>query len=860
MSKRRENLQDHDLNDIENLLSLLSNLRFDANSIANGSESQNRNDINDINDIAISDRRVEQERELLREPVLDFERSPRSYDFPDLIDEIPFLKDIAPIEANPPQAKPLTNSQESLSFPEDLSIEISTVNLIQELAIGADEPSMIIAPLRHSKDEDALHTLQDILVFPELEELRKFKIAVEQKLGIVESQVNSPELANKIKDLESIIADATSGFSNLDSKLLELGNIQNTIPESIAKLRDRLSQLEQQIQDPQALVQLLLPIIAEILSLKTNQSRQEMCQAIMPIIAEVIFERSQLDHVAMSQAIAHLLPSAISSQIKSSPDDIAKAIAPEMGAAIREQIRLDRDAIVDALAPEMGAAIKRQIELERDSMVDALYPVIGNTIAKYFAEAIRTINEKVENTFSPEGLQRKLRARLQGVSEAELILKESVPYEVQAVFLIHNLSGLIMIDIQQSDLDADTEPIDADMLAGMLTAIRSFAGECMSRNSNSSELDAINYSGAKIILEVAGYCYLAVIIRGEPNAAFIAKVRQIFAKTVQAYGDRFKEFDGDPSIIPAEVQTWLQPLIVIPKSKTNKKSSRNLLIWGSCLLVGLLAVPIGVSQYLAHRDRQLENNILEALANTPELSVYRLYAKADGDRLTLSGKLPSTYLRDQALQVSATAAKGDRAASLNIDNKIHLVNIPPEPALVAQAVQRLTQALNHTEGIKIQTQLQSGTVTILGQVEQPQQIVQITQAFSKLAGVSIVSNAIAIQLAPLTTRIYFASLSITIPPQELGKLVEIQTFLERYPQYHINIWAKSDNIGDGQINDRISLQRAQTVKAALIQKGIAAQRVHISGIINPPSTYTQQSSVQSERWIEFQTILKPKLP
>jgi hypothetical protein len=282
------------------------------------------------------------------------------------------------------------------------------------------------------------------------------------------------------------------------------------------KVSDRVAQLENQLNEPAELVQLLLPIIAELLSLKADQAREEMCQAITPIIAEVIFERSQLDRVSMSHAIADLLPNAISEQIRSNPEQIAKALGPEVGAAIREQIRLDRDEIVDALAPEMGAAIKQQIVLERDAMVDALYPVIGNTIAKYFAEAIRSINQKVEQTFSVEGVQRKIRAKMQGVSEAELILKESVPFDIQAIFLIHNLSGLVMIDIQKSDLDDLIDPIDSDMLAGMLTAIRSFANECMSRSESTTELDAINYSGSKILLEVAGYCYLAVIIRGEP--------------------------------------------------------------------------------------------------------------------------------------------------------------------------------------------------------------------------------------------------------------------------------------------------------------------------------------------------------
>ena len=479
------------------------------------------------------------------EDFLDIVRSPSVYHFPSLLDELPFLRDIPPAKNGFDHAVQDRQTAEQTTENIDLADnakyaqlepidsskkeEIAAVNLIQDLLLGSNkvqiespqipqisqtnssqisksisvptsrpqvQPQSQSSYLKSSSDDEALHLLQDILVVPELEDLRSFKIAVEQKLGIVESQVNNPEIMNKIEGLESLLHNASRRLSAMDDE-------KSNIPMEIEGVRDRLAQLENQINQPAELVQLLLPIIAELLSLKADQAREEMCQAITPIIAEVIFERSQLDRVSMSHAIADLLPNAISEQIRNNPEQIAKALGPEVGAAIREQIRIDRDEIVDALAPEMGAAIKQQIVLERDAMVDALYPVIGNTIAKYFAEAIRSINEKVEQTFSLEGLQRKFRARMKGVSEAELILKESVPFEIQAIFLIHNLSGLVIIDIQKSDLDSLVEPIDSDMLAGMLTAIRSFANECISRSESTTELDAINYSGSKILLEVA---------------------------------------------------------------------------------------------------------------------------------------------------------------------------------------------------------------------------------------------------------------------------------------------------------------------------------------------------------------------
>jgi len=125
------------------------------------------------------------------------------------------------------------------------------------------------------------------------------------------------------------------------------------------------------------------------------------------------------------------------------------ALGAAISIAIAEQINLDSEEFATAIAPAMGEAIQKQIELEKDKIVDALYPVIGNTIAKYMGETIQAINEQIENTLSFEGIQRKIRARLQGVSEAELIVKQSISFIPQAIFLIHKASGLVIYDIQR---------------------------------------------------------------------------------------------------------------------------------------------------------------------------------------------------------------------------------------------------------------------------------------------------------------------------------------------------------------------------------------------------------------------------
>jgi outer membrane protein OmpA-like peptidoglycan-associated protein len=221
--------------------------------------------------------------------------------------------------------------------------------------------------------------------------------------------------------------------------------------------------------------------------------------------------------------------------------------------------------------------------------------------------------------------------------------------------------------------------------------------------------------------------------------------------------------------------------------------------------------------------------------------------------LKLGGKLPNQHLRDRALQVAIAASQAEIEIS-KINNSIYTVNIPPDPELVAIEVQRLTKALNFTQGVNIQSQFKDGQVTITGLIEQPRMIPKITQAFTKIAGITTVSNATTILPPKISTRIYFPIWVTTLEPSDTEKLIEVQAFLDLYPDYNLKILVKNDNIGDRSISYQLGIKRAQTVRNALLQRGVNAKRLHISGIID---VSVQQPSDQMLRWVEFQPILKP---
>ncbi|MEN8147532.1 MAG: hypothetical protein ABFR02_07920, partial [Campylobacterota bacterium] len=200
--------------------------------------------------------------------------------------------------------------------------------------------------------------------------------------------------------------------------------------QQISKLKVELEALLEESRDPEQIIEKIAPLISGIFSQTLQENREEFVEIFSPIIGDLL-----------------------KSMIKNSSAEIASVIAPIMGKAISEQVKN-----------------------ERDEIVDALYPVMGNMISKFVSESFKEmmleINQKVQSTFSFETLKRKITAKVTGVSETELLLKDvSSSYVIQNIFLIHKETG-ILISERSLPTKAAVEP---EMVASMLTAIRSFA-------------------------------------------------------------------------------------------------------------------------------------------------------------------------------------------------------------------------------------------------------------------------------------------------------------------------------------------------------------------------------------------------
>jgi outer membrane protein OmpA-like peptidoglycan-associated protein len=101
-----------------------------------------------------------------------------------------------------------------------------------------------------------------------------------------------------------------------------------------------------------------------------------------------------------------------------------------------------------------------------------------------------------------------------------------------------------------------------------------------------------------------------------------------------------------------------------------------------------------------------------------------------------------------------------------------------------------------------------------------------------------------------------------IPTQAEALLDRLADALSLYPDRPILIEGHTDSSGSTELNERLSQQRAQAVRAALIERGIAAERLRAQGIgaTQPIASNATASGRQRNRRVELYIELEQPAP
>lgn len=114
-------------------------------------------------------------------------------------------------------------------------------------------------------------------------------------------------------------------------------------------------------------------------------------------------------------------------------------------------------------------------------------------------------------------------------------------------------------------------------------------------------------------------------------------------------------------------------------------------------------------------------------------------------------------------------------------------------------------------------------------VKEPEQIVVVEEVEPKPTAVEPIAPVEQIVVVPSFPVVYFEFNSHAISDSEQTKLQTIYEILNEHPDVQITLEGWCDTKGSADVNNRISLRRADVVKSWLVKQGISAERISTIG-------------------------------
>ncbi|MBV6652547.1 MAG: hypothetical protein KI786_02260 [Mameliella sp.] len=186
-------------------------------------------------------------------------------------------------------------------------------------------------------------------------------------------------------------------------------------------------------------------------------------------------------------------------------EPLAERVVP----IIEEQLSEFEEHFPKAYQLAVDRMVEQKIRASQDEIIEVLYPVLGTMIRKYIAQQLQELRANVEEQLEKSFLAR-LRDRLfkrGGAGEADLILRNAALPRVREAYVIEQHSGLLLGSATTEEV------VDKELIAGMLTAIKSFVVDAFRRGA--TQLELIEYAGYQILIQDFHTYFIALAVEGK---------------------------------------------------------------------------------------------------------------------------------------------------------------------------------------------------------------------------------------------------------------------------------------------------------------------------------------------------------
>ena len=305
-----------------------------------------------------------------------------------------------------------------------------------------------------------------------------------------------------------------------------------------------------------------------------------------------------------------------------------------------------------ALSPPVERAITASVRSNPGPLAEALFPVMGPAIRKAVASAlagmVEALNRTLEHSLSWRSLAWRIESWRTGKSFGEVMLLHTLAYRVEQIFLIERGSGLLLHHLTEGESDVR----DADMVSGMLTAIRDFVQDSF-RVTDGESLEALKVGELSVWIEQGPRAVLAAVIRGVAPRTLRTTLQQALERIHLEFADEFEQFKGDTSAFDGARPT-LEACLHTEYLPNAGPSHRTL--WAA---VAIIALAISLWGGFALRARSRWNHYVEALKAEPGIVVV-----STGRR---DGKFLVSGLRDPLARDPASLLEHSSLAPADVD-------------------------------------------------------------------------------------------------------------------------------------------------------------------------------------------------
>ena len=524
-------------------------------------------------------------------------------------------------------------------------------------------------------------------------------------------------------------------------------------------------------------------------------------------------------------------------------------------------IRSGKDAqLTNALLPTVEEAIVRSVQRDPTTLVDALFPVMGPAIRKAIASTLaamlQSLNQTLTEGFSVQGLKWRLEAWRTGRPLAEVVLLRTLVYRVEQVFLIHRKSGLLL----QHAFASPGAVQDADMVSGMLTAIRDFAHDSFGGKEGEG-LDAFQVGELTVWVEQGPLAILAGVIRGNPpqdlKAVFAETIERIHrdqVRDLEAFEGNAAPFERSRPLLEACLKVQRQPSA--EKTPGVPERARTALK----VALAVVLVGIGLLVFFTVRRNRRWNDYLARLGAIPGIAVTS--SEGRGGKLIVKG-LRDPLARDPAgMLASASLGPEDVVATWRPYHAL-------DPELVLARAKHVleppaTAAVQVRDGVLVAT----GTAShewVAEARRQSRVIPGITRFEDRDLLDTDLRDLEGVRKSIEGRLVLFSPGSAELSASEAAKLRDAAADLARLSAVsaaagrsaRVAVIGRGDSEGTEDINRPLSRQRAERVLASLRERGFGSANIETVGVGSAKPLREEKSAEdkQYNRSVSFRVVL-----